>query len=120
MSGPNWLNEAETNMEGPKLSDQKVEKEKTRLKPGPKKSLVSRSQVLLKMSEDKNKAVNNLVSLLNLSDVDLPRGRSEAVELAVELTTYLIKGGKPELESWVKTFVRENQGREDREAQDAQ
>ncbi len=60
-------------------------------KAGRKKSIVERKNVMLSLSEYQTKQIANLELLLKINDIDIKRGRSETVELAIAYLTRQMK-----------------------------
>lgn len=89
---------------------------KTKGKPGPKKSPVKRKVVGLNFSEQQNKKLTRLEMQLKLAGVELPRGRSEAAELAINLLSALLDcKGDTTHQAWAMGFVKSTQGLEEKQ-----
>lgn len=81
---PSWMNSAHENKQGNIVSDKK------KSKPGPQKSDIKRKNVGFKISEERNKEIDKLKKLLEQESLQITRGRSEAVELAVSVVIDLL------------------------------
>lgn len=118
--GPAWLTMADSNTAGNEVGQAAVIDGKTpRGKPGPKKSLVKRKVVGLNFSDDQNRKLTELEMTLKLAGFDLPRGRSEAAELAIN-TLYFILTQSPtgDTDRWIKRYLGSIAGMEDKQAED--
>lgn len=118
--GPAWLTMADSNTAGNEVGQAAVIDGKTpRGKPGPKKSLVKRKVVGLNFSDDQNRKLTELEMTLKLAGFDLPRGRSEAAELAIALATAMLDGRGPDGgKGWALGFLKSMEGIEDKQAED--
>lgn len=116
MKAQDWMDEvtaSPTDSELPKTNDA------PRGKPGPKKSLVKRKVVGLNFSDDQNRKLTELEMTLKLAGFDLPRGRSEAAELAIALATAMLDGRGPDGgKGWALGFLKSMEGIEDKQAED--
>lgn len=119
-NAPGWLTKADNNSMGNEVGQAAVIDGKTpRGKPGPKKSLVKRKVVGLNFSEDQNRKLTELEMTLKLAGFDLPRGRSEAAELAIALAIAMLEGRGPgDGKYWAIGFLKSMEGIEDKQAED--
>lgn len=119
-NAPGWLTKADNNSMGNEVGQAAVIDGKTpRGKPGPKKSLVKRKVVGLNFSEDQNRKLTELEMTLKLAGFDLPRGRSEAAEMAIALSIAILNGRGPDgIIGWASGFLRSMEGIEDKQAED--
>ncbi|MGW7678582.1 hypothetical protein [Shewanella sp. S23-S33] len=125
-NAPGWLTKADNNSMGNEVGQAAVIDGKTpRGKPGPKKSLVKRKVVGLNFSEYQNRKLTELEMTLKLAGFELPRGRSEAAELAIAITKAILDGYGPDGgtgwdggKSWALGFLKSMEGIEDKQAED--
>lgn len=116
--GPSWLDKASKNTTGNKVAENESRKQKeialieSRKKPGRKKAIVPRKQVMMSLSEEQLKKIDRLESELKLDEVSITRGRSEVVEIAINVLGEMLSKNatKPQILSMVKNVC----GLEDR------
>lgn len=119
-TGPAWLTKADNNTTGNEVGQAAVIDGKTpRGKPGPKKSLVKRKVVGLNFSDDQNRKLTELEMTLKLAGFDLPRGRSEAAELAINTLHFILtQSPTGDTDRWIKRYLGSIAGTEDKQAED--
>lgn len=110
-----WTKELMTTTAVSTLPDSS-ERAKAKGKPGPKKSTVKRKVVGLNFSDTQNKKLTNLEMQLKLAGVELPRGRSEAAELAINLLSGILDPSfDPGQRAWALGFISSVQGLEEKQ-----
>jgi hypothetical protein len=73
----------------------------------------------LNFSEHQNRKLTELEMTLKLAGFELPRGRSEAAELAIALAIAMLDGRGPDGgKSWTLGFLKSREGIEDKQAED--
>ena len=114
---PDWMSKADSNTIGNEVGKTAViDNKQLRSKPGPKKSLVQRKHVGIKISNDKNKEIDHLRLLLQTNGISLTRDRSETVELAVQLAIAILTNKDKAQISWAVGFLNSVVGLEDQNA----
>ncbi|ABS10502.1 hypothetical protein [Shewanella baltica] len=119
--GPAWLATAENNTQGNEVGTAAVIDNKTpRGKPGPKKSLVKRKVIGLNFSDNQNKKLDELEMRLKLAGIDLPRGRSEAAELAINTLLFILTQSPSDSDRWIKRLLENLVGEEEKQHETSQ